>query len=278
MQPAPQKLAILAGGGSLPRQVAEACQRDGIPFLAINLGGVAGEWIAEHDPLTVSLGQVGKLLDTMAAHGCDTVTMAGPIARPQLSRIRFDWQGAKVLPRVAKLFRQGDDALLSGIAEIFEEQGFRVIGPQAVLGDVVAHAGLMTIASPDEAAMQDIARARAILDALGSHDVGQGVVVANGVCLAVEAAEGTAMMLRRVAELRRDDERSGVLVKLPKRGQDRRIDLPAIGPDTVTAAALAHLSGIAVEADGGLVIDGRETIRRCDADGLFLIGLDGAAV
>jgi DUF1009 family protein len=164
------KLAILAGGGSLPRQVAEACLRDEIPFLLVNLGGAAGEWIADYDPLTVSLGQVGKLLEAMTAHGCDTVTMAGPIARPQLSRVRFDWQGAKVLPRVAKLFRQGDDALLSGIAQIFEEHGFQVVGPDMILGDIVARAGLMTVAAPDETAMLDIARAREILHALSPHD------------------------------------------------------------------------------------------------------------
>jgi DUF1009 family protein len=121
--------------------------------------------------------------------------------------------------------------------------------------------------------LDDIARGRAILTALGPHDVGQAVVVAEGVCLAIEAAEGTAQMLARVAELRVSEARSGVLIKLPKPAQDRRVDLPTIGPDTATAVARACLAGIAVEADAGFILEREETIRRCDEEGLFLTGL-----
>lgn len=269
----PKKLAILAGGGALPKKVAEACIREEIPYLAVDLGGAAEPWIKNHNPLAVSLGQVGRLLDTLKGEGCDSVTMAGPLPRPQLSKLRFDWHGTKMLPRVAKLFRKGDDALLRGIAEMFEENGFRVVGPETVLHDVVAEVGVLTTSSPEEDATQDIAMARAILTSLSPHDVGQGVVVVNGVCLAVEAAEGTADMLKRVAGLRESEAPDGVLVKLPKLGQDRRVDLPTIGPETVNAAATAKLAGIAVEAENGFILDREETVQRCNEAGLFLIGL-----
>jgi len=269
----PKKLAILAGGGTLPKSVAEGCVRDGIPFLIVNLGGAAESWIEAYRPLNVSLGQVGLMLETMKAEGCDTVTMAGPLARPQLSKIRFDWQGAKLLPRVAKLFRQGDDALLSGIAGLFEEQGFRVIGPEVMLREAVATAGDLTAIRPTATDHDDIAKGREILSALGPHDVGQAVVVADGVCLAVEAAEGTARMLERVAALRGSEASSGVLIKLPKPEQDRRIDLPTIGPDTATSVARAGLKGIAVEAESGFILEREETIRRCNEANLFLTGL-----
>ena len=269
----PKKLAILAGGGALPKNVAEACLRDDMPYLAVDLGGAAGPWIADHNPLAVSLGQVGRLLDTLKAEGCDAVTMAGPLARPQLSSVRFDWRGTKMLPRLAKLFRKGDDALLSGIAEMFEENGFRVVGPETVLADVVAEAGVLTISSPKNDALGDIETACEILAALSPHDVGQAVVVVNGVCVAVEAAEGTADMLKRVAALRDGEEPEGVLVKLPKLGQDRRVDLPTIGLETAMAAATAKLAGIAVEAGSGFILDREETVQLCDEAGLFLFGL-----
>jgi len=269
----PKKLAILAGGGTLPKNVAEACQREGVPSLVVNLGGAAEGWIDAYKPLDISLGQVGHLLETLKAEGCDAVTMAGPLARPQLSKVRFDWQGAKMLPRVARLFRKGDDALLRGIAELFEENGFRVVGPEIMLNDVVVTPGLLTNATPDDEALEDITKGKQILLALGPHDVGQAVVVADGVCVAIEAAEGTAQMLQRVADLRVAETSSGVLVKLPKPGQDRRVDLPTIGPETVKAAVAARLVGIAVEAGSGFIIDREETIRHCDEAGLFLIGL-----
>lgn len=269
----PKKLAILAGGGTLPKNVAEACKREGIPALVVNLGGAADEWISEYNPLDLALGQVGRLLETLKTEGCDAVTMAGPLMRPQLSKIRFDWQGAKLLPRVTRLFRKGDDALLRGIAEIFEEHGFRVVGPEMLLGDILVTPGVMTQASPTDDAVGDIEIGRQILSALGPHDVGQAVVIADGICMAIEAAEGTAQMLHRVASLRDAEKLSGVLVKLPKLQQDRRVDLPTIGPQTIDEAASAHLVGIAVEAGSGFIIDREETIRRCDEAGLFLIGL-----
>ena len=273
----PKKLAILAGGGILPKQVAEACLREDIPYFAVDLGGTAGSWIKQHDPLVVSLGQVGRLLDTLKAEKCDAVTMAGPLARPQLSSVRFDWRGTKLLPRLAKLFRKGDDALLRGIAELFEENGFRVVGPETVLQDALAEAGVLTATSPNDDAVQDISMAREILTSLSPHDVGQAVVVANGICVAVEAAEGTAEMLKRVAGLRDGKAPAGVLVKLPKLDQDRRVDLPTIGPETATAAARANLTGIAVEAGNGFILEREETIRLCNEAGLFLIGLSSPA-
>jgi len=269
----PKKLAILAGGGALPKSVAEACQREGLPSLVVNLGGAAGPWIDDYKTLSVSLGQVGHLLETLKAEGCDAVTMAGPLARPQLSKVRFDWQGAKMLPRVARLFRQGDDALLRGIAELFEENGFRVVGPEILLSDVVVAQGVLTDTAPDKNAREDIEKGKQILFALGPHDVGQAVVVADGVCMAIEAAEGTSRMLQRVADLRVSEACSGVLVKLPKPTQDRRVDLPTIGPETVKAVAAAHLTGIAVEAGNGFIIDREETVRQCNEAGLFLVGL-----
>ncbi len=272
----PTKLAILAGGGTLPESVAQACLRDGIPFLAINPGGAAGAWIEQHNPLNVALGQVGLMLDTMKAEGCDAITMAGPLARPQLSKVRFDWQGAKMLPRLAKLFRRGDDALLSGIAGLFEENGFRVIGPEVFLKEAVATAGSLSNNPPTSNALTDVAHAREILNALGPLDVGQAVVVADGVCLAIEAAEGTARMLNRVEEMARSGLPSGVLVKLPKPDQDRRVDLPTIGPETARAAARAGLAGIAIEAGSGFILERDETVRLCNEAGLFLIGLESS--
>lgn len=277
MRAVPEKLAILAGGGPLPRDVAAACTRRRIPYFLVDLDGAAGDWATEQGAMRVALGQVGRLLDRMKAEGCDGVTMVGTLARPQLSKVRFDWQGMKVLPRVAKLFRKGDDALLSGIAAIFEEHGFQVYGADAFVGEAVADEGLLTRAAPGDDARADIAQAAEVLRALGAYDVGQAVVVADGVCLAVEAAEGTAQMLSRVAGLRRSGERSGVLVKLPKPGQDRRVDLPTIGPDTVKAAIGAKLAGIAVEAGGGFIVDPEETIRLCEEAGLFLTGLAKAS-
>ncbi len=264
-------LCILAGSGALPREVAEARRAAAQPVFVIDLEGAAGDWIADFPHERLSFGQVGRLFSLLETHGCDTVTMAGSLVRPSLARIRFDRTGLALLPRVARLFRSGDDGLLAGLATLFEEHGFRIVGPETFLPEAFGRVGAMVGETPDPA---EIALGRAILDALSPFDIGQAIVVEQGHCLAIEAAEGTAAMLDRVAMLRQGRTKGGVLVKMPKRGQDERIDRPAIGPDTMRAVAKAGLSGVAVQAGGVLILDATETERRAREAGLFLYGFE----
>ena len=255
----------------MPREVAEARRAAGGDVFVVDLEGAAGDWASAFPHARVSLGQVGRVLDMLAREGCDAVTMAGGLTRPSLPAVRFDRKGLALLPRVARLFLSGDDRLLSGVADLFEEHGFPVIGAEAFLPGSLAESG--TVVGTLHGA-EDIALGRAILDALASFDIGQAVVVAQGRCLAVEAAEGTAAMLERVAGLRSGEARGGVLVKMPKRGQDARVDRPAIGPDTARAAAAARLDGIAVEAGGVFVLETARTARLVREAGLFLHGFE----
>jgi len=262
-------LGILAGSGSLPRAVAEACRARGTGVFIVDLEGAASDWAGEYPGARVSLGQVGRVLTMLREAQCDAITMAGALIRPRLSAVRFDRKGLSLLPRVAGMFRRGDDGLLSGVATLFEEHGFPVVGAEIFLPQALAAEGAIVgaVVGPD-----DIDTARAILTALSPFDIGQAVVVAQGRCLAVEGPEGTAAMLARVAGMRGDAERGGVLVKMPKTGQDTRIDRPAIGPETIRSAVAAGLSGIAVEAGGVLVLDAERTERAAREAGVFLYG------
>ncbi len=266
-----RKLGILAGAGRLPREVAEARRSDGKSVFIIDLEGAAAEWASGFPNERVSLGQVGRVLALLECEGCDAVTMAGGLTRPSLTKVRFDRQGLALLPRVARLFGRGDDGLLSGVADLFEEHGFPVIGAETFLPRSLAGSGVIAGSLCEQ---DDIALGRSILDALGPYDIGQAVVISGGRCLAVEAAEGTAAMLDRVAALRADGDRGGVLVKMLKRGQDSRVDRPAIGPDTIQAAVKAGLSGIAVEAGGVFVLDATQTEELARESGLFLYGFE----
>jgi len=178
----------------------------------------------------------------------------------------------KLVGRLMALMARGDDGLLSGLAEIFEGEGFTVIGAQDCVGGLTSGEAVLGRHQPEPPDRADAARGAAILAALGPLDVGQAVVLAAGVCLGVEAIEGTDALLARVAAL--PDERryapGGVLVKMAKPGQDRRVDLPSIGPRTVEGAARAGLKGIVIEADGTNILEREATIRAADAAGLFV--------
>jgi DUF1009 family protein len=190
---------------------------------------------------------------------------------------RPDAEGARILARIGRAAFGGDDGLLGAVVRVFGEEGFRVIGAQDVLREALGPAGVLTRTGPDALAMADIRRAVAVARALGAVDVGQGCVVQQGMVLALEAAEGTDAMLARCGPLARPGP-GGVLVKLLKPGQERRADLPTIGPRTIRGAAEAGLRGVAFEAGSTILADQAATVAAADAAGLFLLGLDPETV
>ncbi len=268
-------LAIVAGRGALPRMIAEDCARRGRSYRVVRFPGIALDWAESHPVLPAVFEKPGRLFADLADAGCGSVTFAGGMARPELNPLRFDLTMLRLAPRVIAGLRGGDDRLLRLLAGILEGQGLTLVPAQAILTDLLAEPGVPTRARPSEADRADAARAAAIVAALGAVDVGQGAVVAQGICLGVETIQGTDAMLAFVAldgaRYRPDrDGARGVLVKAPKPGQDWRMDLPAIGPDTIRAAAAAGLAGVVVEAGGVLILGRDETVAAADAAGLFL--------
>ncbi len=269
----PPRLGIIAGGGTLPQRIATAClDRGQAPYVAALSGHCAPETVAGLDHGWFDLAGIGHITEALRRAGCRDVVFAGSVGRPDIARLKPDWQGIKLLPRVIAAAARGDDAILKVLVGYLEELGFRVVSAEDCLGtDALAAVGPLGRLVPDAAARQDIDRAVAIARALGALDVGQGAVVRDLVVLGVEAVEGTDALLARAGGLA-PPGRGGVLVKLPKPGQERRVDLPTIGVATVENAAAARLAGIAVEAGGTLVLDRPAVAETADRLGLFVIG------
>jgi UDP-2,3-diacylglucosamine hydrolase len=262
------RVAIIAGAGRLPAALAAVLDAP----LTCALDGYAPHG------LTPDLGfRVERLVPFFHAlqdAGITTVCFAGAVQRPRLDPALFDPATAQLVPRLLTAMQAGDDATLRVVVELFEEAGFSVQGTADLAPGLVPGAGRLagTVTPRDEA---DATRAAAIVQALGAVDVGQGCVVAQGLCLAIEALPGTDAMLAQVAGLpmglRPDPARGrGLFYKAPKPGQDRRIDLPTLGPATVEAAAAAGLGGIAWQAGGVICLDLPQMVERADALGLFL--------
>lgn len=277
MDPVEDGLAIVAGRGALPRLIAEHCARHGRPYRVVAFDGVPLDWAGGHPLLRATFEKPGRLFADLRAARCAAVTFAGGMARPALNPLRFDLTMLRLAPKVLSGLRGGDDRTLRLVAELFEAEGLRLVPAQDILTDLLAAPGVPTRAQPGEADRADAARAAAIVAALGAADVGQGAVVAQGICLGLESIQGTDALLDFVARtagpFRPDPSGArGLLYKAPKPGQDWRMDLPAIGPDTMRAAAAAGLAGVVVEAGGVLVLGRAETVAAADAAGLFLWG------
>jgi DUF1009 family protein len=269
-------LGILAGGGTLPRRVAEATVSQGRSvFIVAFAGQFDPGTIVGYPHAVLRIGEAGRIIETLKDAGVVDLVMAGGVRRPSLIEIKPDWRGVRLLARIGA-GALGDDGLLAAIGRELEREGFRLVGASEILSGAAVAAGVLGRHSPDDTAHADIAHGLKVARVLGLVDVGQAVVVQQGLVLGVEAIEGTDALLARVGPLGREGP-GGVLVKIAKPQQDRRIDLPTIGPATVAAATAAGLRGIAVEAGGAIVLDRAETIAAADAAGLFLIAVDAPA-
>ena len=272
-------LAIICGGGSLPFALADAAVRRGRRVVLFALR----EWA---DPQRVAayphhwsrIGQFGRFLRLAANEGCGDVAFIGSVVRPSLWQIRPDLGAIRLMPQLVRLFRGGDDHLQAGIGRLFEQHGFRLLGPKDIAPELLMPPGVLGARTPSGQERADIARGLALLNATSPFDIGQAVVVANNHVLALEGPEGTDQMLARVAELRRSrrintPEGTGVLIKAAKLGQDQRIDLPVIGPPTVGAVSAAGLAGIAVVAGSTIVAEPERIAAAADGAKIFVIGV-----
>lgn len=280
MSPSP-KLGILAGGGVLPALLVDSCIRTGRPFYVIAFDGQADSALVapRADGATlphawVRLGAAGRAVRLLRRAGVSELVMAGRMRRPGLAGLWPDLWAIRFLMRNRGL-KGGDDALLRALVGALEGAGFAVVGVDALLPDLLAPAGVLGAVRPDAAALADVKVGIASALALGARDVGQAAVARDGRVIGREGPEGTDALLA-TCKTGSGSGRAGVLVKMAKPGQERRVDLPAIGPATVAAAERAGLAGIAVEAGAALIVERAAVIAAADAAGLFVMGVGAA--
>jgi hypothetical protein len=277
--PGGEPIAIVCGGGSFPGAIADAVARRGRKPVMFAVRGWADPAVVErYAHHWITLGQAGRFFRLARAEGCRDMLLIGTLLRPPLRQIRLDWQTIRFMPRMVRYFRGGDNRLLSGIATLAEGAGLRVIGAQDVAPEILAADGVLGGCEPLARDCTDIARALAVIAAIGPFDIGQAVIVANNNVIAIEAAEGTDNMLERVVELRRQQRVTtplgvGVLVKAPKPGQDRRFDLPAIGPQTIENVARAGLAGLAIVAGSTIIAEPEKVVAAADKARIFVVAV-----
>ena len=267
----PPKLGIIAGSGALPGKVIEHCRKTGRDCFVLAFEGETDPAILDGvDHVWTRLGAAGANFRQLKAAQIGEIVLAGGLRRPTLTSLRPDWRAAKFFARVG-LRALGDDGLLSAVIKELEGEGFTLIGVETLLTDALAGEGVFGAHRPDDQAEVDLAYGFRVVAALGALDIGQAAVVQQGMVLGVEAVEGTDALIRRCGALKRAGP-GGVLVKAKKPDQERRADLPTIGPRTVELAYEAGLRGIAVEAGASLIVDRDQMVALADQRGLFVLG------
>ncbi len=267
------KLGLVAGAGDLPRRVLDACRLSGRPAFVIAIEGQAApDLVADVPHAWIRLGSAASAVHILRREGISQVVLAGAVRRPSLTAMRPDLATLRFMTAAAARGVHGDDALLRAVVAAIEAEGFEVMAAENIAGPLFAPDGPLGRLHPDAVAWGDIRRGVAVLSALGPVDVGQAVIVQQGIVLTVEAAEGTDRMITRSGALRQPGP-APVLVKMTKPGQEGRVDRPVIGPVTVREAATAGIRGIAIEAGATLVVDLASVTAAANEAGLFVVGV-----
>ena len=255
--------ALIAGAGRLPTLIKRTHEG---PLHVVALDDFPPDDLVPNRVFCIE--HLGSLLDALVSEGIKSVCFAGSIARPPIDPSKIDAATMPLVPAMMEALQQGDDAALRTVVGFFEDRGIEVIAAHDIVPELLPPAGVHTEKSPDAQAESDAARAADIGSCLGAADIGQALVVRKGHALAIEGPVGTDWMLASLIE--RPDTGGGLLFKSPKPDQDRRIDLPTIGPATIKAAADAKLDGIVVETGGVLVLDLEATIKAANDAEVFL--------
>ena len=269
-----KKLGIIAGAGALPICLMQACEQMKRPYFVVGLKnclkkedvpqGASVRWIR--------LGALGKGLKLLKKNKAEEVVMIGAVKRPSFVGIWPDLKCLKLLLKNGKK-ALGDDALLKILIKEIEKEGMKVVGIDDILPHLLIKKGVYGRMIPTAQDTSDIKRGVQVAKKLGEADVGQAVVVQQGLVLAVEGIEGTDALIHRSKALKRKGGR-GVLVKIAKPQQDRRADLPTIGPNTIQSVSEAGLAGVAVQADSVLFSEAEKAIKLANQLGIFIIGVD----
>jgi len=274
-------VGLIAGSGTLPFAVADSLAAQGIGAVLFALNGFCDPVrVRAYRHRWIAIGKAGAMVRGLREERCRDVVFIGGLIRPALSEIRLDLKTLLIIPKLIAAFRGGDNHLLTGVARIFEENGFRMRGIAEVAPDLLMPEGPMTRAMPDKSQAGDIAKGFEALRAMSPFDTGQAAVVIDGHVVAIEDIAGTDALLARVAQLRHEGRirakpGRGVLVKAPKTTQDLRFDLPALGARTIEGVVAAKLAGIAIVAGQSIVAEPQALVEAADAAGVFVTGIPG---
>ena len=267
-----KKIALIAGALDLPFFTRDALRRAGFDVYVIGLKNFVDMKL--NPDMVIRLGGAGRAIRELRRRGIHKMTFVGAIGHPNLYDIRPDLWSLTALISIMK-HQRGYDSMATALNKVLERRGFTVVAAQDLAPELTFEtAGTQTKTKPTKSDMSDIERAIDVSHTIGKMDIGASVVVDKQV-IAVEAAEGTAKMLKRVVDMRKDKKRaSGVFAKMTKPGQDLRIDIPAIGVDTVRAVANAHLRGIIVNTKTCFVVDKENVIREANKFKIFIVAID----
>lgn len=270
-----ERLGLVAGSGDLPISILKECEKSNIKPFVIVLKDFAKESdYKEYNHRLLKFGDVGKAISFFRKNKVKYIVFAGAVKKPDLKTIWPDLKGFFLLMQLLKCKIFGDDTILQTAIKFLEKEGFEILPVDKIVKDIkISHGIAGNIQLPNEDYMTDIELGVKVLKQIGDLDIGQSIVIQNGIVMGIECIEGTEKLIERCGHLKYTTGRKPILVKIKKTKQTRKIDLPAIGEDTITQLKQAGFAGVAIDYENGLVINRQATINLANKNKIFVYGV-----
>lgn len=270
-----ERIGVVAGNGKLPISIVKECEKKNIkPFVVLLKDFANAENYKTYKYISINFGDVGKAISFFRKNKVKNIVFAGGVKKPDLKTIWPDLKGFFLLIKLLKCKIFGDDTILQTTIKFLEKEGFKILPVDKIMADIKIQAGIAgKIKLPNNDYENDINLGIKVLKQIGDLDIGQSIVIQNGIVIGIECIEGTEKLIKRCGQLKYTTGRKPILVKIKKSKQTRKIDLPAIGEDTILQVKQAGFAGIAIDCDNGLVIDKESVIDLADKNGIFIKGI-----
>lgn len=270
-----KKLGIIAGGGNLPLSIVRECIEKKIEPFVIVMDDFADEKAYKTlNYITAKFGDVGKAISFFKKNNIKEILFAGDVKKPDLKTIRPDMKGFLLLTKLLKSKIFGDDTILQTTIKFLENEGFKIIPVDFLIKNIKVDEGIVGKTKfPSKDYAHDIELGVKVLKQIGDLDIGQSIVIQNGIVIGIECIEGTEKLIERCGKLKYATGRKPILVKIKKTSQTRKIDLPAIGENTISQLKKAGFVGVAIDSKNGLVIDKEKTIELANKENIFIYGI-----
>jgi DUF1009 family protein len=265
-----KKIGFIAGGGTLPLVLAKYLQDRNVDLYVVNITG---------DDLTFApklyknfkYTEVAKILEFFKSNDIKDLVFCGTVERPKdLSSLKTDFEGAKLLASILSRKILGDNNILLSVKGFLEARGFKLLSINQLMPSLVSSKGVLTDAKPSQNLMDDLHIGLDFLDKIADFDVGQSIIIENKRIIAIEGAEGTDNMIMRSKKFIAGN---ALLVKIPKKNQISEIDLPTIGPKTIENALQSAVSAIAIKAGETIILELEKTLDLANKNGFTILAI-----
>ena len=263
-------IGLIFGETNFPKEILKKIKKIKKKYLIIDLTKYKTFKKNKHFN-SVSIGQIGKIINILKINKCKKVLFAGKVNKPIFSNLKLDLKGVYYIPRIIKASKVGDAAILKEIINIFKIEKIKTLNSLTFNPELSLRKGIHTKIKPNNQDQTDIRKCVSILNKLNNYNFSQGAIVRNNKVLSIETSSGTESMLKKIKK--KSNILKGVLVKFPKKKQDLRIDLPTIGLKTILKCHKAGLKGIVLKEKKNICLDKKKLINFANKNKMFIAAI-----